>query len=318
MSKGRMKTRLWVGLIATYLVAAFSWWGYLQLHHAKQHHDLQLVHAHGQSKIISTANDEFSRTKRMIWLEGGTFIVLLTVALYRLWRSFDEKLEGAKREQNLLLSMTHELKTPIAGAKLSLETLQRHSLDPVVQSQVLERGLQDISRLDKLVTNVLAAARLSQRGKSILQPSFSSIDLRKLIQEVFETFSEDLKGRLRLESDVDQTIIRADAEFLRVALINLIQNALHYGENKPVLLRIEEVKRGLALTISDSGLGIPENESKRVFQKFYRATNVQTLINGTGLGLYIAKQALGAMRGSLTYRPNLPKGSIFTVTLPTP
>jgi len=214
--------------------------------------------------------------------------------------------------------MTHELKTPIAGAKLSLETLQRHSLDPVVQSQVLERGLQDISRLDKLVTNVLAAARLSQRGKSILQPSFSSIDLRKLIQEVFETFSEDLKGRLRLESDVDQTIIRADAEFLRVALINLIQNALHYGENKPVLLRIEEVKRGLALTISDSGLGIPENESKRVFQKFYRATNVQTLINGTGLGLYIAKQALGAMRGSLTYRPNLPKGSIFTVTLPTP
>lgn len=312
-----MKTRVWVGLIAAYLVAAFSWWGYLQLHHAKQHHDLQVSHAHGQVDIISIADKEYTRTTRMIWLEGGTFIVLLTVALYRLWRSFDEKLEGAKREQNLLLSMTHELKTPIAGAKLSLETLQRHSLEPVVRNQVLDRGLQDMSRLDKLVTNVLAAARLSQRGKSILQPSFSSLDLRGLVDEVFQTFSDDLQARLTLDSEVGDTIIRADAEFLRVALINLIQNALHYGDNKPVVLKIEKAKGGLALTISDSGLGIPESESKRVFQKFYRASNVQNLLSGTGLGLYIAKQALGAMRGSLTYSPNMPKGSIFTVTLPT-
>ena len=125
-------------------------------------------------------------------------------------------------------------------------------------------------------------------------------------------------GTLKVRIPRSLPPLHADPDALEEALLNLLSNALKYsGKRKEILLTVTRVRNGVTLTISDKGLGIPDNELPSIFEKFYRVRDERTRqVGGTGLGLALVKHIIEAHRGSISVKSTVGKGTTFTITLP--
>lgn len=242
-------------------------------------------------------------------------VVLNTVFLVR-------EIRRNERQDSFLNAVTHELKTPIASIRLYLETLERRPLAEAQRQRFYTIMRADTDRLLTTVETVLKAGTLGQRHRVEQR---TRIELHPLVSECVDIVCrrhrlpsdaiqlEDISGGVRL-------FVRGNAEDLRTAVMNLLDNAVKYspeGVQIRCRLRIEHYT-WVVLSIQDQGLGIDPGELKRVFKRFYRArTNDQVKIKGTGLGLFlvqtIAKQHGGNVRAE---SQGLGTGTTMHLTLP--
>jgi signal transduction histidine kinase len=210
-----------------------------------------------------------------------------------------------ERQDSFLNAVTHELKTPIASIRLYLDTLQRHPVEAPQRELFYQTMRADTDRLLLTVESVLKAGELSHRGRDRLR---SRLELHPLVAECIATVLsrhhlapesivlEDIPGHVRL-------YVMGNAEDLRTAVLNLLDNAVKYSPGGVAVrcrIGIERYTTVL-LSITDTGLGLPARELKRVFKRFYRAAFTdQVKIKGTGLGLFlvrtIAQQHGGSVR----------------------
>jgi len=225
-------------------------------------------------------------------------LVLNTVFLVR-------EIRRNERQDGFLNAVTHELKTPIASIRLYLDTLQRHPVDASQRDRFYETMRADTDRLLLTVETVLKAGELSHRSRDRLR---SRLELHPLVAECIATVLsrhhlapdaivlEDIPGQVRL-------YVMGNAEDLHTAVLNLLDNAVKYspgGVHVRCRIGIERYTTVL-LSITDTGLGLPARELKRIFKRFYRAAFTdQVKIKGTGLGLFlvrtIAQQHGGSVR----------------------
>jgi len=242
-------------------------------------------------------------------------VVLNTVFLVR-------EIRRNERQDSFLNAVTHELKTPIASIRLYLDTLDRRSIDEAQRQKFYAIMRSDTDRLLTTVERVLKAGELGQRHR---EGQRKRIELHPLVVECIgttlarhhlpaETITlADIPGGVRL-------YVIGIAEDLRTAILNLLDNAVKYSPNGVSItcrLQIEHYT-WVALSITDSGLGIPPRELKRIFKRFYRArSNDLVKIKGTGLGLFlvntIARQHGGTVR-AVSEGPG--KGSTMILKLP--
>lgn len=250
---------------------------------------------------------------------GSVFFVLIIVGLLLLCVWLVREIRMNQRQQAFLDAVTHEMKTPLAGLRLYLDTLRRH--DPASDRRLVffERMEEDVERLERTVNQVLAAARAEthRRPRSADEP----IDLTALLRDTVS----DLRERHRLPEDavrIDRTLplsALGNAEELGVVFRNLLENAVKYSE-PPVEVHVSLAEREdgrVAVEIADQGIGIEPRELRKIFQRFYRVgRDVQRQASGLGLGLFIVGHLVRRNGGRVFARSEgSGRGSRFTVVL---
>lgn len=317
----RWITRLVIG----YMALALAWWA-LQLWQENDRSfalGVQLLAEGGAVKTGASPADgqtyedlasRWQKKRRMVLAEGIFFSLLLALGLYLLNRSVNREVSLARQRRNFMLSITHELKSPIAAVRLALETLCKRELNKAQQQHLCENALRDNARLQSLVDDLLLAARLEANWSPMPEP----VDLKAVAEESIRAIRQRFPhANVELNAPESLPIVSLDKTGIVSVIQNLLENAVKYSpEGNPVRLGFEQQERKLRITVADQGYGIPDAEKQAVFEKFYRIGNEETRqATGTGLGLYIVRQVVQAHGGRIFLRDNKPDGTVFVLEL---
>ena len=317
-------------LVIFYMLLAFSWWTVLL--HTKNRdaflakNELLKLSLIAKNEIKNEEEflknsfhielrDAYKRQEWMILGEASVFVLSLLIGIVFINRGYHKEILAAKQSSNFLLSITHELKSPIASIRLGFETLQRKKLSEEQSLVLLKNGINDTDRLNNLVSDLLLSARL----ESTYQLNTELFSLEILIEECVQLLKQKFPSAiLKVNLIQEMPEILADYSAIRSVIINLLENAVKYSDSVPEInIGLTSNNERCVIEISDKGIGIDQNERKKIFEKFYRIGNEdQRKTKGTGLGLYIVDQIVRAHNGSITVSSNQPKGTIFNVFLP--
>jgi signal transduction histidine kinase len=250
----------------------------------------------------------------MIMGEGSVFLFLLCVGAYFIHASIKKEDKLHEQQQNFLMSITHELKSPLAAIKLSLQTIIKRDLEKHTQVSLLNNSLKDIERLDDLVENMLLATKIESRTYSFPKEEFDFSELVAKIADRLQVHSCGYEQIIKTKIEKDIKLM-GDKFALSSVVTNLIENAVKYsGPCAEVTVELCQNDGKPFLTVSDKGLGIPDSEKMLIFDKFYRVgdENVRKS-KGTGLGLFIVKEVLQNHDADISVKDNVPQGAIFEV-----
>jgi signal transduction histidine kinase len=244
--------------------------------------------------------------------EGVTFLGIILVAAVFVYRATRRQFRLSLQQQNFMMAVTHELKTPIAVTRLNLETLQKRKLEEQQQQKLFNNTLQEVDRLNSLCNNILLAAQLDSGSYTI---SKNEVSISKVAQKVVDDFQQRHAHRMIESSIEDDLIVSGEELLLEVLMGNLIENALKYSPKETaVKVTLEYKNERMFFIVADEGPGIPEEEKNRIFEKFYRVGNEATrTAPGTGLGLYLCKKIAKDHSAEIRVHNNA-KGAVFTVT----
>ena len=246
-------------------------------------------------------------------LIGG--LVLNTTFLIR-------EIRKSEQHDAFIHAVTHELKTPLASIKLYLQTLQRRTLVPLKQHELIDTMLEDSERLQLTIDQILLAGKT---GDSRRVDNPTEVDVSDVVSECVVLAGKRhhlLNGEVRLVAGVPQGafVVKGDRDELVGAVTNLVDNAIKYSGDR-VKVGVEVVRLGarrVAISVRDQGIGITGHELKRVFRRFYRLpAALQSRVRGTGLGLSIVR-AVARRHGGRVYAESrgAGQGSTFTLELP--
>lgn len=262
---------------------------------------------------LNGIREQHRREKTKYIAEGAAFMLVIFTGAFFVYRSVRKQFRMQQQQQNFMMAVTHELKTPIAVARLNLETLQKHRLDESQRQKFLQMALQETHRLHALTSNILVSSQLEGGG---YQQAVEELDLSQLTISCIEDFRQRFSERpweMHIEPDI---AVEGDALLLQIMINNLLENAHKYSpRHKPITIRLARQGHRAMLSITDEGPGIPDHEKKKVFDKFYRigSEEVRTT-KGTGLGLHLCRKIAKDHDADINVTNNLPSGSIFTIT----
>jgi len=247
----------------------------------------------------------------MIIGEGSVFLGLMLLGIFQVRKAFKKESELLARQKTFLHSVTHEFKSPIASLRLQIETLLKRNLPTDMQQQALNNALEDTDRLDQLLEKILVAARIDNKELPIYP---ENLNISEKIKETITQVNRAYPAR-KIEQNISPNVYSyVDAWALSSITTNLIENALLYSaQDKTVAIELAQKGNNAVLEIKDLGVGIPADERKKVFEKFYRLNSTS---KGTGLGLYLVDYFVKKHKGQITIKDNTPQGSIFEVVLP--
>ncbi|MFN0087962.1 MAG: sensor histidine kinase [Blastocatellia bacterium] len=243
-------------------------------------------------------------------------VVLNTIFLVR-------EIRRNEQHDSFINAVTHELKTPIASIRLYLETLQTRDVDEARRKDFYRIMIEDSDRLLHTVEQVLRASRTGHGRRQIHS---SVIDLADMAQDCVGLartrthLGEDALQYRSLLDEGEHALVRGDVDELRAAISNLIDNAIKYSD-KEIRVTVEVMAVSpqiVAVRVRDQGMGIPHDQLKQIFKRFYRVQlRMASKIKGTGLGLFIVRSVV-SKHGGTTFAesPGEGMGSVFTIQLP--
>ncbi len=269
-------------------------------------------------KSILTGVNFVETFDKKVWMiigEGSIFLILLAIGFWQIKRTLTRELKLAQMEKTFLLSVTHELKTPIAAVKLFLETLKSRKLEPDQERKIVEDALKENKRIEQLSENILLATKLDQTKKFEFT---ENVEISTIALQTAKRFQSYWPDRSIITKVEDNLCIPGDVQMIQTVLSNLVENAIKYSKpDEAIEIHLSKLNDTISLTVADQGMGIPADERQRVFTKFYRIGNENTRkTKGTGLGLYIIKNIVKLHGGSIEIVANNPKGSRFNVYFP--
>jgi signal transduction histidine kinase len=305
----------WVFL--TYMIAAFIWW-YVSLE--KQNNEIAAIKFQSiqindpslKAKTHAIQDFQLRKTKQFIG-EGLTILVLFLLGAIYVYRSLKKQLRYADQQQNFMMAVTHELKTPIAISHLNIETLLKRDLDSSQQLKLLEATLKETKRLDSLSTNILLTAQLDM-GQ--YEANKQLVNVSELLRQNIKSFKERYPSRICNTMVEDAMEIQGEPLLIQLLINNLIDNANKYAPvTEPIYIHLQSHQNMIQLIVKDQGPGIAAMDRNKVFEKFYRVGAETTrTTKGSGLGLYLCKRIAEFHNATIQLTTNTPTGSIFTVT----
>ncbi len=318
----KLNAKLIITILFLYVVAQFLWWEVLmvrQLNEIMQEKQKILALTISDPQVLEPQllQLESSRLKRtyMIVGEGTIFLLLLLFGVRQVYQANKKENDLLRQKNNFLLSVTHELKTPLATMKLQIQTLQKHHLTQEKKQELLSSALQENNRLNSLIDNILLAALLQKQDFALSTEKLNPAELIKLVANThFKTMLDDARVRLFLDEEIYCNI---DRMAFQSVLINLMDNAIKYSaEYISIQVRLFKKEGKAIIQVADEGIGIADEEKQKVFEQFYRSGNEDTRKSkGAGLGLYIVKYIVEKHRGTISVFNNAPRGTVFQVAL---
>ena len=308
-------------LLLLYIVAALVWW-FVSLEKQNQHiTDLRYSELNSQKttldpqnfdrQLYKIDNDSKRNTEKYI-AEGVTFLILILIGAFFVYRSVRKQFRVQHQQQNFMMAITHELKTPISVAMLNLETLQKYQLDAEKQKKLIRMTLQETSRLDTLINNILVSSQLEGGGYVF---SKEELDFSSLFKDCIRDAKTRYPERNFIEDIEPEIEIAGDPLLLQLLISNLIENAVKYSpKEKPIICKLNRPGKDVLMNIIDEGIGIADTEKTKIFEKFYRTGNESTRkTQGTGLGLYLCRKIAGDHNADISVTNNIPSGSNFVI-----
>ncbi len=292
-------------------------------------------------------NNQELRQKKSLWLipgyqigillKGGTIealaksrsmtglililvlIVVLITGVYFVFRSIRKEMELARIKSDFVSNVSHELRTPLALISLFAETLE---MDRAPTEEKKKEYYTIISkealRLSRIVNKILSFSKI-EAGKR--EYRFSKININILLEEVYKSYQFHLQNsgfKFSFTPGEEIHEIKADGEAISEAVINLIDNAIKYStENKEIAISTGKEYNSVFIEVKDKGIGISEDDQKKIFDKFYRVSD--GLIHntkGTGLGLTLVKHIVDAHGGKIKVKSKPDEGSSFILSFP--
>lgn len=316
--------------IILYLLLAFVWWSVLlytknrDAFQAKAEllkvvllakGDIQDINAFESNAAYRDLKSRYDRQALMILGEVLVLMITLVAGIWFINRGYNREVNTAQAQRNFLLSITHELKSPLAGIRLVLDTIRKRELNQDQKLQLTHNALAETKRLTSLVEDLLLAAKV----ETGYQPNMEIIDLPELIEQVAEVVRNNHPGRtILLDLQVDELHLHLDKTGMTSVLVNLLENGIKYSPDPaPLTVQLYQSDLHWIVAVKDHGNGVPDGLKKKIFQKFYRVGDEDTrATKGTGLGLYIVDQLVKAHHGQVKVENNHPNGSVFSVWLP--
>ncbi|MDQ3681526.1 MAG: HAMP domain-containing histidine kinase [Bacteroidota bacterium] len=321
--KGLRRATVIFWILFLYIIAALIWW-FLSLEQQNRSiHQLRKDRLTVTSQNNAAYNKEVAKIEKSrrretfkYATEGLTFLLLIVFGAAYIYRLVRRQFKLQLQQQNFVMAVTHELKTPISVARLNLETMQKHKLEESKQKKLLQMTLQETMRLDTLINNILIS---SQLDGDVYKTSKEELNFSDLLADVIQQFQNRYAEKKIISEIAPEVELRGDPLLLKMLVSNLLENANKYAEKQTsVICRLQKNDRKVQLQIIDEGVGIADEEKKKVFEKFYRSGNEQTRkTQGTGLGLFICKKIAHSHRANITIADNEQGGSNFTVTFNT-
>ena len=264
-------------------------------------------------ELVEHRTEEIDSINRTLLQE----IELKKEAEQKLKSALETEKELNKFKSNFISTASHQFRTPLTSILMSTGMLQKYSgaWDKEKIDEYFERIKRSINNLRGLMDDVISINR-SEMGKNIFNPSRTNLKecCEKIIEEV-KIFLID-KQEILFEYKPKKLFYNIDGKQIELMLHNLLFNALKYSpDGGKIVLHIEEVKGNLVLTISDRGIGVPEEDLPYLFEPFHRGSNAED-IEGTGLGLSIVKHAVELHRGKISVDSVIGEGTIFKIDLP--
>jgi signal transduction histidine kinase len=295
----KKQTAIFFYILGAYVVLQFVWWGY---------HLIELT------EELKKEPTEIAKRITMIFGEGLVFFVILIFGLSKIRSSIIKELRLSERQNNFLLSVTHELKTPLAANKLYLQTIQKRKLDAQSQTDLLQKAVQENERLELMIDNILNASRIENKA---LQPIKEEKNLSEILRSVVDRFHRRYQKDFIVCEIEAEIVEQIDVFFIETILNNLIENAIKYGNiEKGITVYLFKKNREILFGVKDQGPGISKELRKQIFYKFFRAGNEETRMKkGSGLGLFIVSELVRIHNAKILYKENSPSGANFEITL---
>ena len=311
-------------LLLAYIIAAIAFWEISLQQQSGRIYAQEVITLKSQvdslhdpiayNRELSGLEHKLSMRKSQYIGEGATFLIVILIGAVVVYSSFHRRIMLSRQQNNFMLSVTHELKSPLAAMKLNLQTLEKHQLDEEKRKRLLERCIKESNRLNDLCNNMLFASQIEGRQ---YRPAIEKFDLSELVEDAVNDYAGRYSRKFE-EDIVTGCKINGDKMLLHMAINNLLENAVKYTpEDRPISITLNATQNTAILQVADEGTGIPDSEKKKVFNKFYRVGNEESRkAKGTGLGLYLTNKIVQQHKGRITIKDNTPSGSVFEISLP--
>ncbi len=233
-------------------------------------------------------------------------------------KSLEKEKELAALKSQFASTVSHEFRTPLSTIKLSANHIRKYRsrmTDSEVDTKI-DVMLKQVEHMTHLLEDVLTISRAEATKIQITKVPVEFVEFFETLKEQVERMHNET-NRVILQFDLLDPILHTDPDLLRNIFINLLTNAIKFSPTKTaVQVHVVQNKNGWRVIVRDEGIGIAEEEVKKIFEPFYRAPNA-AVIQGTGLGLSIVKKAVDLLGGTIEVMSNANGGTVFSVTIPT-
>jgi signal transduction histidine kinase len=259
------------------------------------------------------------KEKQLYMMLFAGIIIVMLIGIIVMVRAVIHESEISRMKSEFVSNVSHELKTPLALIRLFGETLESGIVNDERKRQEFYSIIRKESeRLTHLINNVLDFSRMDTGSKEY---NFKEADIVEVVRSTLEAYKFHIRDNgFKIESELpDESItLKIDKDAISQVLLNLFNNAVKYSEEKKyILVKVCRNSNSALISVTDHGVGIPKEELKKIFDKFYRVSNAKTReTRGTGLGLTLAKHVIEAHGGEVQVESEPGKGSRFTVTIP--
>jgi signal transduction histidine kinase len=242
-----------------------------------------------------------------------TIVVIIT-------RSFERLAEANRMKSEFISVVSHQLRSPLSNSRWAIELLISGRVSEVSKKQLEYFKIlkENSARMRELISDLLIVSRIETAKLPLKKKEISLEDLIRKIIEELEVFSKasNVKVELRVKENLPKVL--ADPSQIRLVVENLLDNAIRYiKERGRVEIKLDKIDKHCRFEIKDTGVGIPKNDQKYIFQKFFRSENIMKYqTQGSGLGLYIAKSIIEKSGGKVGFKSQEGIGSTFWFTLP--
>lgn len=246
--------------------------------------------------------------------------VLFFVISFVIVHAFSRVAEASRLKTELVGIASHQLRTPLTNIKFSIEYLKSGRIGALPEKQKDQLSIisQSSERLLKLVSNLLDLSRIEENRLALARDPISLADITESLRQEFDPLIRKKKLSVSIEIPRDVPSVAGDGARLRMVIQNLFDNAIKYNKDGgAIAIKARVKKHNVVWRIDDTGLGIPKQDQKRVFQKFYRGEkNLLEHSYGTGLGLYIVRAIVEELGGSIQFASKENAGTSFWFAVP--
>ncbi|MCK4473724.1 HAMP domain-containing histidine kinase [Candidatus Parcubacteria bacterium] len=244
---------------------------------------------------------------------------ILFIIAFIINSSFERLAEANRMKSEFVGIVSHQLRAPLTNLKYIMEFLIS---DKTIkkQSEYFKIIQENNERMNELINDLLIVSRIEQ-GKIFVNKE--KVNIKDLIEKLisrFKTFTNAINAEITFKAQENLPMVFVDSSQIKLVIENLLDNAVRYISNKSekkVEIKLSKTGKNLFFEIKDSGVGIPKQDQKYIFQRFFRSKNVmKNQTQGTGLGLYIAKGIIEKLGGKIGFKSKEEKGSTFWFTLP--
>jgi signal transduction histidine kinase len=274
----------------------------------------------GSTLIVYVIGTRYIEDPEIVALITLLITAILFAIAFTITRSFERLAEASRMKSEFISVVSHQLRAPLSNLRWALEIVMAGRVNSLSEKQLEYFKIlkENSDRMRELIKDLLIVSRIETTKLPLKKQRLSLEELIQGLIKEFELFARASNIEIFFEREKNLPGIFTDPSQIRLAIENLLDNAIRYIKGKgKVLIKLKKQRENIYFEINDNGVGIPKEDQKYIFQKFFRSENVlRYQTQGSGLGLYIARSIIERSGGKIGFTSEENKGSTFWFTLP--